>query len=151
MRESKSTGFFVTYGSAVGLLAANLGTLARGLLLLLLSLHHGLPLLLGLLEALALLLGLLGLLVGLLLPEALLLFLLLLGELLLLLGADLLALGLLLLEALELLLFLGPLFPPFVDVLLQLLVQLSLLGLLPGLQEVGLASAGERAFSICSL
>ena len=53
-----------------------------------------------------------------------------------LLGSDLLPLGLLLLEALELLLFLGALLPPFVDVLLQLLVQLALLRLLARLQEV---------------
>jgi hypothetical protein len=54
---------------------------------------------------------------------------------------DLLPLGLLLLEPLELLLFLGALLPPFVDVLLQLLVQLTLLGLLPGLQEVAVSPA----------
>merc|ERR1711962_226049 len=62
--------------------------------------------------------GLLGLLVSFLLAEPLLLFLLLLSQLLLLLGS---------------------LFPPFVDVLLELLVQLALLGFLAGLEEVSIS------------
>jgi hypothetical protein len=52
---------------------------------------------------------------------------------------DFLPLGLLLLQPLEFLLFLCSLFPPFVDVFLQLLVQLTLLGLLAGLQEVAVS------------
>merc|ERR1719373_1361471 len=83
--------------AAVSLLDGALGALAGSLLLLLLSLHHGLPLLLSLLQALPLLLGLLGLFVSFLLP---------LGQLLLLLGPDFLPLGLLLLQPLELLLLL---------------------------------------------
>merc|ERR1712045_954601 len=78
--------------SAVSLLDGALGALSGGLLLLLLSLHHGLPLLLSFLQTLPLLLGLLG-----------------------------------------------SLFPPFVDVLLELLVQLALLGFLAGLEEVSIS------------
>ena len=52
---------------------------------------------------------------------------------------DLLPLGLLLLEPLQLLFLLCTLLPPFVDVLLQLLVELTLLGLLSGLQEVAVS------------
>merc|ERR1719373_873737 len=107
--------------AAVSLLDGALGALAGSLLLLLLSLHHGLPLLLSLLQALPLLLGLLGLFVSFLLPQSLLLFLLLLGQLLLLLGPDFLPLGLLLLQPLE------------------LLVKLALLGLLAGLEEVSIS------------
>ena len=91
-------------------------------------LHHGLAFLLCLLQPLPLLFGLLSLLLSLFLPQPFFLFLLLLGQLLLLLCPDLLPLGLLLLQSLELLLFLGALFPPLVDVLPQLLVQLPLLG-----------------------
>merc|ERR1711931_551389 len=125
--------------SAVCLLDCALGALSGGLLLLLLSLHHGLPLLLSFLQTLPLLLGLLGLLVSFLLAQTLLLFLLLLSQLLLLLGPDFLPLGLLLLQPLELFLLLGSLFPPFVDVLLELLVQLALLGFLAGLEEVSIS------------
>merc|ERR550539_605365 len=64
--------------------------------LLLLGLHHLLPLLLRVLQFLPLLLGLECLLLRLLLPQPLLLLLLLLGQLLLLLRPDLLPLGLLL-------------------------------------------------------
>ena len=56
---------------------------------------------------------------------------------------NLLPLGLLLLQPLELLFLLCPLFAPFVDVLLQLLVELALLGLLAGLQEVAV-SPGKK-------
>merc|ERR1711974_405501 len=80
--------------SAVCLLDCALGALSGSLLLLLLSLHHGLPLLLSFLQALPLLL-----------------FLLLLGQLFLLLSSDFLPLGLLLLQPLELFLLLGPLLP----------------------------------------
>ena len=52
---------------------------------------------------------------------------------------DFLPLGLLLLQPLELFLLLGSLFPPFVDVLLELLVQLALLGFLAGLEEVSIS------------
>ena len=52
---------------------------------------------------------------------------------------DFLPLGLLLLQPLELFLLLGPLFPPLVDVLLELLVKLALLGLLAGLEEVSIS------------
>merc|ERR1712012_1398664 len=92
-----------------------LGTslLVPGGLLLLLSLHHGLPLLLGLLQPLPLLLGLLRFL-----------------------------LGLLFLQPLQLFLLLGALLPPLVDVLPQLLVQLSLLRLLARFQEVSIAFFG---------
>merc|ERR1712136_104470 len=50
-----------------------------------------------------------------------------------------LPLGLLLLQPLELFLLLGPLFPPLVDVLLELLVKLTILGLLAGLEEVSIS------------
>merc|ERR1712158_239315 len=72
----------------------------------------------------------------------LLFLLLLLGEFLLLLRADLLPLCLLLLQPLQLLLLLGALLPPFVDVLSQLLVKLSLLCFLARLQEVSIAFFG---------
>merc|ERR1719463_476683 len=107
------------HGGGLGLLAA----------LLLLSGHHLLALPLCLLHVLLLLLGL-GLLLLLLLPfQCQLLSSLLLGGLLLLLGPDLLPLGLLLLEPLKLLLLLAPLVSPLKDVILQLGVQLGLLGL----------------------
>merc|ERR1719225_687151 len=64
---------------------------------------------------------------------------LLLGEFLLLLSTDLLPLGLLFLQPLQLLLLLGALLPPLVDVLPQLLVQLTLLRLLARFQEVSIA------------
>ena len=48
-------------------------------------------------------------------------------------------LHLLLLEPLQLFLFLGALFAPFVDVFLQLFVQLALLGLLAGSKEVAIS------------
>ena len=57
---------------------------------------------------------------------------------------------LLLLEPLELLLLLGPLLAPFVDVLLQLLVQLALLGLLAGLQEVSISPSEIKKGNIVS-
>merc|ERR1719195_335492 len=119
--------------------AAALAGRAARVLLLLLGLHHLLPLDLGRLQPLALLLGLARLLVGLLLAAPYLLLPLLLRQLLLLLGPDLLPLGLLLLEPLQLLLLLAPLLPPLVDVLPQLLVQLALLGFLSRLQEVAIS------------
>merc|ERR1712038_1529193 len=105
--------------SAVSLFDGSLGALSGGLLLLLLSLHHGLPLLLGLLQPLPLLLGLLGLLVSLFLAQSLLLFLLLLSQLLLL--------------------FSSAFFPPLVDVFAELFVQLALLGFLASLEEVSIS------------
>merc|ERR1719177_108357 len=57
---------------------------------------------------------------------------LLLGKFFLLLNSDLLPLGLLLLQPLEFLLFLWPFIPPLVDVLLQLVIQLALLGFVFG-------------------
>merc|ERR1712002_1015712 len=101
-----ATGVLNVAHAAVCLLDRSLGTLTGGLLLLLLSLHHGLPLLLSFFQALSLLLCLLGLLVSLLFAQSLLLFLLLLGQLLLLLGSDFFPLGLLLLQPLELFLLL---------------------------------------------
>jgi hypothetical protein len=65
----------------------------------------------------------------------------LLRKFLLLLGPDFLPLGLLLLQPLQLLLLLGSLLPPFIDVLPKLFIKLSLLGLLPGLQEVSISPA----------
>merc|ERR1719430_160891 len=50
----------------------------------------------------------------------------------LLLNSDLLPLGLLLLQPLEFLFFLCPFIPPLVDVLLQLVIQLALLGFVFG-------------------
>merc|ERR1719232_2056710 len=97
--------------------------------LLLLGGEHLLPLPLSLLHELLLLLGL-GLPLLFLLPLDLqLLGPLLLSDLLLLLGPDLLPLGLFLLEPLELLLLLGSLVSPLDDVVLQLGIELGLLGL----------------------
>merc|ERR1712038_845632 len=125
--------------SAVSLLDGSLGALSGSLLLLLLSLHHGLPLFLCLLQALPLLFGLLGLLVSLFLAQSLLLLFLLLSQLLLLLSSDFFPLGLFLLQPLEFFLFLCPLFSPLVDVFAELLIQLALLGLLTSLQEVSIS------------
>merc|ERR1719350_1621134 len=50
----------------------------------------------------------------------------------LLLNSDLLPLGLLLLQPLELFLFLCPLIPPLMDILLQLVIQFALLGFVFG-------------------
>merc|ERR1719370_315666 len=69
---------------------------------------------------------------GCLLAEFLLFSSLLLGKFFLLLNSDFLPLGLLLLQPLELLLFLCPFIPPLVDVLLQLVIQLALLGFVFG-------------------
>merc|ERR1711970_1256078 len=119
----------------VGHLSA--GIKGRGLLflasLLLLGGHHLLPLALSLLEPLLFLLSLLGLLLGLFLPQFLLLFPLLHGKLLFLLSSDFLPLGLFVLHPLELFLLLGPLFSPLIDVFLQLLIELTLLGAMLGL------------------
>merc|ERR1712173_93494 len=60
-----ATGVLNVANTAVGFFGSALGALAGGLLLLLLSLHHGLPFLFSLLQPLPLLLGFLGLLVGL--------------------------------------------------------------------------------------
>ena len=68
-----------------------------------------------------------------------------------LLGSDLLPLGLLLLEALQFLLFLGALLAPLVDVLLQLLVQLSLFGLPSGLEKITLASVEKYFLMIANI
>merc|ERR1719147_595831 len=66
-------------------------------------------------------------LLGFFLTSLLLLSSLLLSKLLLLLNSDLFPLGLFFLQSLQLLLFLGSFLPPLMDVLLELIVQLTLL------------------------
>ena len=108
---------------------------ASGSHLLLLGLHHFLSLLLGLLHLLPLLLRLGSLLVRLVFPQSLLLFPLLLGEVLLLLGAYFLPLCLFVFQLFQLLLLLLSLLPPLIDVLLELFIQLNLLGFSLSLAE----------------
>merc|ERR1711992_227134 len=116
-----------------GCACALAGLAASGLLLLLLSLHHGLTLHFSLFKTLLFLLSLLGLLFGLLLAEPFLLFLLLLGQFLFLLGSDLLAFGLFFLEPLQFFFLLATLLAPFVNVFPKLFIEFTLL--LFGLQE----------------
>ena len=52
---------------------------------------------------------------------------------------DFFPLGLLLLQPFEFFLLLCPLFPPFVDVFAELLIQLPLLGLLASLEEISIS------------
>merc|ERR1711997_1272026 len=102
------------------------GLATCGLLLLLLSLHHGLTFHFSLLPTFLLLFGLF-------LAKSFFFFLLLLGQFLFLLSSDLLALGLLFLEPLQFIFLLGALFAPFVDVFPKLFIQFTLL--LLGFQE----------------
>merc|ERR1719412_1312311 len=106
------------------------GLATCGLLLLLLSLHHGLTFHFSLLQTFLFLFGLFGLLF---LAKSFFFFLLLLGQFLFLLSSDLLALGLLFLEPLQFIFLLGALFAPFVDVFPKLFIQFTLL--LLGFQE----------------
>merc|ERR1712072_581682 len=110
-----------------GCACALAGLAASGLLLLLLSLHHGLTLHFSLFKTLLFLLSLLGLLFGLFLAEPFLLFLLLLGQFLFLLGPDLLAFGLFFLEPLQFFFLLATLLAPFVNVFPKLFIEFTLL------------------------
>jgi len=65
-----------------------------------------------------------------------------LGEFLLLLSSNFLPLGLFVLQLLELLLLLLPLLPPLIDVLLELLIQLNLLGFSSCLAECSISLFG---------
>merc|ERR1719320_64492 len=124
LRSASSSAFFFAsiHGGSLGLLTT----------LLLLGSHHLLPLAFSIFKCLLLCKSFSFLLLSLLLAKLLLFSSLLLSKFFLLLNSNLLPLGLFLLQPLEFLLFLCSFIPPLVDVLLQLIIQLALLGFVFG-------------------